>query len=842
MNCSCGAAGTCGACSGVTQRTPQPVSNRTGLPSISYRAGRQPDFLASLIAGLSTGDRPALAALRTRDPSDPTVALLDAFACVCDVLTFYTERLANESYLRTATDPISLRELGRLVGYQPSPGAAAQTYLAFSLERQPEMPASVPPDPGLVPPGVPGSVDLRAGLRVMSVPGPGQQPVTFETVEQITARPEWSSVPVVDTVSYPPRRGRRDAWLAGASLSLKTGDMLLFVGTRTGATGYGEQVVDHWNARVLTGVNADPQAKRTHVTWRSRLARHAPAGQPAFSAVFVLRTTAGVFGANAPQWGAMSADFRNNYPGGANSSEWPDFTVISSSGALDVEGSRPELVAGNWIVVESSTGRELYRVTGRTEMARAQYAISGRVTELTLAGFTHTFGSPRDVTVYGGGELLTITDAPDDSPVAAGTQTLTVRGDLSEMRPGRTLIAKGTTTDGATAAERLTLYAVTAAGGVSVLTLAAPGLRHSYQRDGLVVFGNVAKATHGVTVSQILGSGDAATAGQAFVLNATPITYVQASTVSGTAPTLEVGVDGATWHEVPTLYPSRGSDRVYVTDLDAAGKHLVVFGDGVHGSRLPTGTQNVRARYRQGLGAAGNLAAQALSQPLDRPLGLKAVTNPVPATGGVDPEGPATARRSIPISVLTLGRVVSVPDYASFALGFTGIAKAEATVLTLAGVATVVVTVAGFDGAALAQATVADLVAALRQHGDPHVAVTVLVYRRALFRIGARIAVAADRQPADVLAGVESAWRAAFSFPARSLGQPVFLSDVIATAQRVTGVAGVDLRLLYRTGDGASRQYRLLAAPAAVADDGTAKAAELLTLDPAPLDELERMP
>ena len=48
------------------------------------------------------------------------IALLDAWATVGDVLTFYQERIANEGYLRTATERRSVLELARLVGYAPS--------------------------------------------------------------------------------------------------------------------------------------------------------------------------------------------------------------------------------------------------------------------------------------------------------------------------------------------------------------------------------------------------------------------------------------------------------------------------------------------------------------------------------------------------------------------------------------------------------------------------------------------------------------------------------------------------------------------------------------------------
>ena len=53
---------------------------------------------------------------------------------MADVLTFYTERYGNESYLRTATQRQSVVDLAALVGYEPSPGVAANTSLAFTID------------------------------------------------------------------------------------------------------------------------------------------------------------------------------------------------------------------------------------------------------------------------------------------------------------------------------------------------------------------------------------------------------------------------------------------------------------------------------------------------------------------------------------------------------------------------------------------------------------------------------------------------------------------------------------------------------------------------------------
>src|SRR5580704_8235451 len=117
-----------------------------------------------MIARLSSRDFPALAALKTRDPADPSIALLDCWALVADVLTFYQERIANEGYLRTATERRSVLELANLIGYKLRPGVAATVYLAYTLDE----------DRSKTPPA-PTETTIPAGSRSQSVPGPGQK-------------------------------------------------------------------------------------------------------------------------------------------------------------------------------------------------------------------------------------------------------------------------------------------------------------------------------------------------------------------------------------------------------------------------------------------------------------------------------------------------------------------------------------------------------------------------------------------------------------------------------------------------------------------------------------------
>jgi hypothetical protein len=138
----------CGCCE---PEAPEPeVFNRPGLPAIQYRIATHPTFLRRMLGRLpieQLADRPPgqdrpMAALTTRAADDPSIALLDAWAAIADVLTFYQERIANESYLRTATERRSILELARAIGYELNPGVAASTYLVFEVESAPGAPGS----------------------------------------------------------------------------------------------------------------------------------------------------------------------------------------------------------------------------------------------------------------------------------------------------------------------------------------------------------------------------------------------------------------------------------------------------------------------------------------------------------------------------------------------------------------------------------------------------------------------------------------------------------------------------------------------------------------------------
>jgi predicted phage baseplate assembly protein len=229
----------------------------------------------------------------------------------------------------------------------------------------------------------------------------------------------------------------------------------------------------------------------------------------------------------------------------------------------------------------------------------------------------------------------------------------------------------------------------------------AAALVRAYDRESVRINANVAPATHGETVGEILGSGDAATRDQRMPLKQAPLTYVSADTPSGRRSTAQVRVDGTLWTELPSLFGAGARDRIHAVRIADDGTASVVFGDGIEGARLPTGQANVRAEYRKGLGAAGNVQAGQLTTLLTRPLGVTAATNPEAAAGGEDPEAIDAARQNAPLTVLTLDRAVSRRDYEDFARGFAGIAKAHAAWIASGPARGIFVTVAGPGGTAI---------------------------------------------------------------------------------------------------------------------------------------------
>jgi hypothetical protein len=828
----------CGCCAGLGAETPGLVQNRPGLSAIAYRSGTWREFKASLLASLSAQQHAPLARLTTRADDDFTIALLDAFATVADVLTFYQERIANEGYLRTATERRSILELARLIGYELGPGVAAETLLAFTVDDAP---------------GAPGRVTVDVRVKVQSVPGQDEKPQTFETVEQIEARAEWNAMAPRALQAQALPQNATELYLAGVATNLKPGDGLLLVSPQRAA---GDENAA-WDFVRLTRVQTDDTSRTTRVEWETGLAHAYSMATPATAPlVYALRTRAAIFGHNAPDPKLLpDATLTRFVNAGSIDSATDPHWKFPGPGTPDIEldAPYPAIRAGSWTVLTMpfwySTLVDLFRVTRAQEGGEENFGLSGKVTLLSFdrQGYLFWFGlGRRGATVFGQSERLTLAERPAPPTVDAGAKTILLGTAVGALPAGRRLLIAGVDAASATAfteeavvdtASSTVLSHVDPPITVTELTLVA-GLQRTYRRDSVTILGNVAAATQGETVAEVLGAGDASRSYQGFTLRQPPLTFVRSdASPTGAVSTLELRVNDLRWDQAPFFYGRGPAERVYTTRIDDDGSTVVQFGDGVHGARLPTGQENVRATYRKGVGTAGNVLAGRLTTLLTRPLGLKAAQNPAPAVGGDDPEPRDAARDNAPLQVRTLDRVVSLLDYEDFARAYSGIAKALATWSWDGQHRGVFLTVAGPQGDAVADDVLAKLESSIRKAGDPFVPLRLKSYRSATFRVRFKVKVDPAYDKPAVLAHVVEHLRDRFSFAARAFGQFVALAEVVATVQAVPGVVAVDVDRLVRT-DGVGGSGLDQPLPAAVPQPSSlagADAAELLTLSAVPI-------
>ena len=957
-HCGCGQAG-CGCCVGLEATGPRPAANRPGLDAIAYRIGTHGSLLRTMKARLSLhrfedavppADRP-LAALSARDSSDAAVALLDVWASVGDLLTFYQERIANEGYLRTATELRSLHEMARLIGYRPRPGVAASVYLAYTIDPNTRKP-----------------VVISQGARSQSVPGPGELPQSFETGETLEARAAWN---LLKPRTIQPQRLKTvqetgTLYLRGVTTNLKPGDPLLLV--------EGAQRLPVRITELITDGGSEPGQERTRIAFEGwakgivpKASAPAPAavGQPALNAVasvvasltlrpskplpnalllersldfrstgdtslqltsavapalrdsigaalagivsdaprapklavFAFRVKSGVFGRNAPKRQAIvRIDDQFNSTVTLPIGEWPIVeiedrientsrvtAVHEQTNVVHLESSHEGILPGSWILMDASTiplaakdtmvvpigekpsERLLVRqaTSVHHKLARAEYGVTGDTTRigldatwirflnLKLSGGEPVIGADveasrdqttidydfqvvRFTTIYAQSEKLELALAPIKEElcgVGADGTPLPVELDAiyQDLQPGRFVVLEGERNDlgdkaVVRAAEPLMITRVVHdvraadvllpasdsanAKGKPLAKLPGDSIhtflwfdrppRYCYRRETVTIFGNVVKATHGETRNETLGAGDGAKALQPFDLKQAPLTYLAAPTAAGAESSLQVFVNDVRWRERTSFVDTAPTDRIFITKADESGKATVIFGNGLEGARLPSGIENVKAVYRNGIGRAGNAGARQISQLSSRPLGVKDVINPLRASGGADAESPDQLRRNMPNALMALDRLVSTRDHEDFARSFAGIAKAASVELSDGRRQVVHVTIAGSDDIPIDPDSdlFVNLGRALRELGDPFQPIVLAPRELLILIVGARIRIDPDHRWETVIGEVRTRLLKRLGFAQRELAQDVTASEVFGLMQSVLGVVYVDLDVL----------------------------------------------
>jgi hypothetical protein len=899
---------SCHCCEPTDASDGAPI-NAPGLSSLNYRIGSYGTFLNQMIRRLPLLDLASLdptlhgrvlARLTTRDLSDPTLALIDAWASALDILTFYQERIANENYLRSATERRSVLELARAVGYELAPGLAASVDLVFTAET-------------VV--GQPHEATIDIGTKVMSVPGQGEGPQIFETIESLEVRGDWNQLmalpptalaqpPVPETIANRPAVPQPagtpplyDLYVDG-STPVVVGDALL-INPAVGAAP---------SLKFVVRIEPAPGTSSVRVFVDQPLAP--PGNQPVEQNCFVLRQRAAMFGHNAPDWRTLSDQVRLNYPP-AQPATNPDPPNFTPSYPLQLDTYNPRILVDSWIVLQRMdaassppTHPALFKVAVATAGTRADFALSTRVTSITFAGgqgsYPGSFGI-RNTAVLAQSELLklgqrpatppsTIPDRQFPSPSAdvppnpasadRTRRSLPLRApppSVAILEPGRriTVVGKrirlraqgvdpvdpagrfksgdefillervhilpvqnddGSSTnkfrwllqrlsgeqleflgddlstpfnlvsndaahpngsvlpaggDDPVVGETLTLESVVASAASTPDTLVFTTLPSLvYDRATVIAFANVVRATHGETIAnEVLGSGSS-TPNLSFPIKRKPLTYLASASPTGITSTLVVRVNEVEWHEVPSLFGLGPRQRNFTVRTDDDGQATVILGDGVSGARPPTGAENIVASYRTGLGPEGMVRANALSLLLTRIIGVRSVTNPLPAFNGVGPASLAQARTNTPLNVRATGRVVSVLDAEDFARTFAGIGNAQAVLIGIGNSRVVHLTVAGADGTPIpAGSPLLDtLRRAVEAAADPSLRVMIDTFEELPFVLEGTVVVNPDFLPDRVLAAAKDTLTSAFGVTARPFGGLVTEAEILSLVHGVPGV------------------------------------------------------
>jgi baseplate J-like protein len=356
-------------------------------------------------------------------------------------------------------------------------------------------------------------------------------------------------------------------------------------------------------------------------------------------------------------------------------------------------------------------------------------------------------------------------------------------------------------------------------------------LQYGYWRESVRINANVAQATHGESKAEILGSGNGAVAYQRFKLKQKPLTYISSKSISGIESSLSIKVNDIAWYEAPTFYGRGPNDHIYVVRTEEDGTVYVQFGNGVTGSRLPSGADNVIASYRVGIGSDALVKGGQISILLTPQLGVKSVTNALPSGGAEDPEVIEDIRKNMPLTVLNLDRIVSVLDYQYFANAFAGIGKARADLLWKGENRTLHLTVASADEGAVDEVVKTNLINAIDSARHDLFPVVINSFTAITFDVNAAIKIAPDYTAGKVLGLIKEALIENFSFESRDFGQQVTPSDVVSIIHDITGVVAVKLMILGGQDPYTIAHYSLISEVARWSGN-TILPAELMLIDP----------
>ena len=282
------------------------------------------------------------------------------------------------------------------------------------------------------------------------------------------------------------------------------------------------------------------------------------------------------------------------------------------------------------------------------------------------------------------------------------------------------------------------------------------------------------------------------------------------------AITLASFLDGqtATWTAAPDLLASGPADTNFVVEVEYTGAALLRFGDDTNGKLPISGTQ-FTATYRIGNGAAGNVGANSLIHIAGDPQ-IKACTNPLPASGGIDPETMAQIRRRAPQAFATQERAITMPDYVTVTEQNPQVEDAYATLRWTGSWYTVFITAEPQNGGTLSKSLRRALTQNVNRYRLAGQDIQLEGPDYVSLEIKLVVCVAPDYFQADVEKALtqvlgsgtlSSGKPAAFAPGNFKLGQTVYLSPIYAAARTVAGVQTVTAKVFQPQGAPRTKVY-----------------------------------
>lgn len=378
--------------------------------------------------------------------------------------------------------------------------------------------------------------------------------------------------------------------------------------------------------------------------------------------------------------------------------------------------------------------------------------------------------------------------------VAGGFCTLEAQSPAARdlVKPGKTVLVVHERDGVKKAGSALILSDETLADGTIKLALDSETDFTGWEKGWTNFHLNTVTISHGETKDpKVLGSGDAERRRQDFRFKIDNVTFIPSTaSVSGVAPDMDVAVDGVKWEYRDFGDPTaEGADAwsVKLNDDDTLQVHFR--------RRLPSGSNNVTApRHRVGVGLAGSgVAPWSFTAPMKKNRFVTGIVQPFPTSGAADREPVTAMRENAPANLAANGRAVSLKDFERLCQRHASVWQARAREVVGPGSTNLVdVIVVPSGGGAVTTRLRQDLIDFVKSRSLPGTAMTVTGFEDVLVSIAVTARVDTGRyEKTDVQDRLALGLQEEFSLIRRGLGQPLYVAEILAAAERVEGVETV---------------------------------------------------